>query len=113
MRKDPDEAVSALIPALNDLRRNWFDQVMTRYSGTYSIVNSEFSREIDLGVPEDELPSSFPFNRFDGEAAEALIVNWQAQVAMNFSRQHSYFAEEEFGDFVGMLMKYGKMTLYG
>jgi hypothetical protein len=105
MRQDPDEAVAVLMPALDNLRRNWLSQVLERCSGTHPIVHKTFTSEIDLGVPEENLPDTFPFNRFDGEAAAALVLNWQLQVAMNFSGQRGYLELEEF---VGALMKHGK-----
>jgi len=107
MRRDPDEVVAALIPALDNLRKNWLSQVLERCSRTHPIVHKAFTRETDLGIAEDDLPSTFPFNRFDGEAAAALILNWQLQVAIKFSGQHGYFAEDELGAFVGSLMKHG------
>jgi hypothetical protein len=105
MSQDTDEVVAALIPALDNLRRGWLSQVLERCSGTHPIVHKKFSREIDLGIPEDDLPETFPFNRFDGEAAEGLILNWQLQVAIQFSGQRGYL---ELESFVGPLMKHGK-----
>lgn len=105
MHQDPDEALATLIPALDNLRKNWFSQVLARCSGTHPIVNKTFTHEIDLGIPEENLPGTFPFNRFDGEAAEALILNWQLQVAINFSEQRGYL---ELNEFIGSMMKNGK-----
>jgi hypothetical protein len=108
VRKDPDVVVSALVPKLDELRETWIAQVMDRYASTHPIVNRRFGPDIDLGVHEEELPSTFPFNRFDGEAAEALLVNWQVQVVIRFSIERNYFSDEELGEFVGALMKYGQ-----
>jgi len=105
MRQDPDEAVAVLVPALDNLRKNWLSQIIERCSGTHPIVHKTFTSEIDLGVPEENLPATFPFNRFDGEAAAALILNWQLQVAIKFSGQQGYL---ELDEFIGLLMKHGK-----
>ncbi len=69
------------------------------------VVNTELNCNIDIGMKEEDIPDSFPFNKISGETVEAAIIGWQIQMAVDFTMKHNYIGSNQLKDFIDATVK--------
>jgi hypothetical protein len=94
-----DSICASLISELDSARLGWLSLVKdsTRSSeGVSSIVNSEFSETIDIGVLGYDKPKMFVFEALNGATAEATVIGWQVESAVGFAvnQDQGYIQQE-------------------
>jgi hypothetical protein len=94
---------ASLISELDSARLGWLSLVKdsTKSSeGVSSIVNSEFSEKIDIGLLGYDKPKMFVFDTLNGAAAEATVIGWQIESAIGFAvnQDQGYIQPEDVRD---------------
>ena len=87
-----------LISELDSARQGWRLSLVSAGSSSsndvVSIVNPEFSEEIDIGTLGDDKPEIFIFESLNGASAEATTIAWQVESAIGFAVSQKYINED-------------------
>lgn len=101
------QVCASLVSELDSARQGWLSVVNNFISSAtgagLSIVNPEFSEELDIGTIGDDEPAMFIFKTVNGVTAEATVMAWQIESAVGFANSQKYIREDQGHEFLNVL----------
>ena len=96
-----------MIKLIDSGREQWFSILIGWFKeyASVDVVNTDLKSDISIGMKEENIPGTFPFNNISGETIEATLIGWQTQVAIDFASQQNYITRDELSDFLAILTK--------